>query len=465
MIKGAVKDIVASLGHCVIDDSAVLEETFRGVTIDSRTCEAENLFICIVGDKHDGHDFINQAIARGSRVILVNRERIAEVAEYSQAVFIGVDNTFRALHDLARRYLNQINCRKIALTGTNGKTTSKNLIANVLGARYRTCSTRGNLNNQFGVPLSIFEFAPNCEVAVFEFAMSTPGEIASLVELVDPDIRVILNIGPAHLETMKTIDAIAEAKFEILQHAKETDWAVLNMDDPNIRSRSYRYRINKLSYGTSREHEVHPERVFCNGSGHAHLIYKGNEIILPILGNHHISNALAAIAVARVMDVPLTLVKSRIETYLPTGFRMTQEEVHGITIINDAYNANPVSVAGALDTVSSIQTTGKRVVVLGDMLELGDRAEEYHRQVGARLANGAFDTAILIGQYSEIVRESALKAGFDPDRIGIADDCDEIVDRLSKSLIAGDLLLLKASRALRLERVEQGLKAVLGRRN
>lgn len=264
---------------------------------------------------------------------------------------------------------------------------------------------------------------------------------------------------------MKTIDAIAEAKFEILQNADESDWAVLNMDDPNIRSRSYRYRLNRITYGNSREYEVHPEKVFCNGSGHAHIIYKGDDIKLPILGMHHVSNVLATMAVARVLDVPFALVKSRIESYQPDNNRMGIEEIHGVTVINDAYNANPVSVAGALETVASMKIAGKRVVVLGDMLELGDKTEEYHEQIGRKLAQCRPDHAIVVGKYADLVVKSAIAAGQSAETLTVMQNLNDVVERLGRILEQGDLLLLKASRALQFERIVDGLKATLGRRN
>jgi UDP-N-acetylmuramoyl-tripeptide--D-alanyl-D-alanine ligase len=465
LIGGKLQDYTEAFRDCAISGGELHNCVFKGVSIDSRTVASENMFFCIAGENHDGHDFIPDAVSRGARAIVVRRDRAPESTLYPGVVFVGVDNTLSAMQELSRLYLGRIKPRKIAVTGTNGKTTAKNLIAAALGARYRTCATRGNLNNQFGVPLSIFEFRLDCEVAVMEFGMSTPGEIERLVELYDPDIRLILNIGPAHLQTMKTIDAIAEAKFEILRHADESDWAVLNMDDPNIRSRSYRYRLNRITYGTSRENEVHPEKVFSNGSGHAHIIYKGDEIKLPLLGMHHVSNVLATLAVARVLDVPYALVKARIESYVPDSNRMGIENIHGITFINDAYNANPVSVSGALDTIASMKVAGKRVVVLGDMLELGDKAAEYHQLIGRKLAQCHPDHTIVVGLFAGVVKTAAIGAGLTPEMIDVLQDLDEVVDWLSKLLHPGDLLLLKASRALKFERIESGLKATLGRRN
>ena len=465
MISGMLREFTPSFGNFEVNVPDNLDTPFTGVSIDSRAKSSGGIFFCIKGEKFDGHDFARDAVSNGNKIIVVAKSRYAEFAKLDGAVVIAVDDTLDAMQLLAKFYLNLIAPRKIAITGTNGKTTTKSLVVNLLSAKYRTCSTRGNLNNQFGVPLSIFEFTRDCEVAVFEFAMSTPGEIKRLVELFAPDIRVILNIGPGHLETLKTIDAVAEAKFEMLQDCRTTDWAVLNMDDPQIRSRSYRYKINKLTYGTSPEYDVHPDDVRMNGAGRAHLIYHGDDITMPVLGLHHVSNCLAAISVAKLMDVPYAQVKSGIETFVPTGNRMTAEDHLGVTIINDAYNSNPVSAKGALDTVASMKVAGRKVVVFGDMLELGDKAEEYHAELGRKIAASKVEFLVLLGSFSTVVRDAAVKAGLDSANIHIASDHSAAVELLTNYLQSGDLLLLKASRGIKLELVEQGLKATMGRKN
>lgn len=465
MISGTLREFAAAFGRPFLQSDAVLDTSFTGVTIDSRQPLPGSIFVAIVGENQDGHNFVKAAVAAGSPIVIVNKSRFAEFSALPETVVVGVDDTLAALQQLAQSYLRILDPRKVAVTGTNGKTTCKNLIAGVLGAKYRVCASRGNLNNQFGVPLSIFEFDRNCEIAVFEFGMSTPGEIKNLVELYDPDVRVILNIGPAHLETMKTIDAIAEAKFELLHNSSESDWAVLNFDDPNVRSRSYRYRVQKLTFAANTEGDVRAERVFMNGSGHGHLVYAGQEIILPVLGVHHVTNCLAAIAVARIFDVPFAAVKERIEKFVPAGNRMTAEDFHGLTIINDAYNSNPVSAKGALDTIAAMQVRGRRVVVFGDMLELGEQAPEFHADLGRKLAESRIDRLIVLGEFAQLVRDAAIRRGMDADAIAIAATHDDAVHMLSAYLRSGDLLLLKASRGLQLEIVEQGLKATWGRSN
>ncbi len=464
MISGRISDYIKALGNYMLADEKLLATEFSGVSIDSRTTKRQNIFVCIPGEHFDGHDFAKDAVERGASIVIASKKKLAALRDLSATV-IGVDDTLAAMQEIARLYLDEINPRRVAVTGTNGKTTSKNLITTVASPSYKTCSTVGNFNNQYGVPLSIFEFTRDCELAVMEFAMSTPGEIKRLVELYSPDIRVILNIGPAHLATMKTLHDIAEAKFELLLNSRSTDWAVLNLDDPNIRSRSFRYSINKLTYGSSEQCEVHPERVFVNGDGHTHLLYQGSDMILPILGMHHVSNCLATMAVARLLDIPFAQVKERIENYVPTGSRMTTETVNGVTVINDSYNSNPVSAAGALDALMSLPISGRRVAVIGDMLELGEYADKYHEELGIRIGKARPELVLLLGEKAEIMLDAAMAAGQPAASIEILHDHSEIVERLTGYLKPDDCLLLKASRALALEKVMAGLQASLGRRN
>lgn len=465
MIAGKLSSYIDSLAASVVAEPSLLQRQFSGVSIDSRTIRKGNLFFCVVGEHHDGHDFIAEAQAKGAAAIVVEKAHEFDADKVAITDLIRVPDTLTALGNLAQEYLKQINPRKVAVTGTNGKTTCKNMITAILRPRYRTCTTCGNFNNLYGVPLSIFQFDHDCEVAVLEFGMSTAGEISRLVEIVDPDIRVILNVGPAHLETMKTVDAIAEAKFEILQHARESDWAVLNDDDPHIRSRRHRYKMNQSTFGSSSECRIRPQEVFTNGSGRTHLVYRQQDIRLPIIGRHHLPNCLAAIAVAEIVGIEPSLIKAGLENYQPEEYRMATFLVGDVTIVNDAYNANPVSMAAAFEAVAAMPVEGKRVVLLGDMLELGDAAADYHAQVGRQLVAAGFTQALLVGEFAQVVRDAAIEAGFSANGIEVFTEVSETVERLHTLLQSGDLLLLKASRALQLEKVEIALRATLGRRS
>lgn len=465
MIAGRLKEYIGALGPDVAYSPADMDREFTGVSIDSRTAQSGNIFVCGPGEKHDGHDFIRQAVAAGAAAIVASRDRDIDQSATGNVPVIRVRDTLWCLGELARDYLNRIGPRKVAVTGTNGKTTSKNMIKAVLKSSFATCSTMGNFNNLYGVPLSIFEFTPDCEVAVFEFGMSTPGEIARLVEIVEPNVRVILNIGPAHLESMKSIDAIASAKFEILANNRPDDRAVLNFDDPVIRSHAQAFSIQKLSFGTSADCQVRAEQIHSNGSGHTHFIYSGEDIRVPILGRHHLLNCLSAIAVGSVFEIAPDKIKASLESFKPEGFRMATEVVHGVTIINDAYNANPTSMAAALETMSSLAATGKRIAVLGDMLELGEDAPKYHAALGARVAACKCDLALIIGEFSSVVRDAAVNAGMPKESIEVVGNQAEIVTRLADLLRSGDLLLIKASRALQLEKVVESLRPLVGRRN
>jgi UDP-N-acetylmuramoyl-tripeptide--D-alanyl-D-alanine ligase len=459
LIAGKVADYLDSISPVHVPESAANTE-FKGVSIDSREVRAGNIFFCIVGERHDGHDFIQQALEKGAAAVVIDSNHA-----YSGPNIIQVPDTLRAMGELARAYLRGIDVRKVAITGTNGKTTCKEMIAAAIRRDYRICVTRGNFNNLYGVPLSIFEFNTDCEIAVLEFGMSTPGEIARLVEIVDPDIRVILNIGPAHLETMGSLDAIADAKFEILQKAKETDWAVLNLDDPLIRARYGDYPIAHLSFGEKTHSDVTPQHVYLNSSSHYHLEYLDQDIRVPILGRHHIPNILASLAVGRLLDVALPRLKEGLENYQPEGHRMCEVEVAGVTIINDAYNANPVSVRGVLHTIGEYNVSGRKFVVLGDMLELGAEAARLHAELGVDIVDAGVDRLILPGEFASTVADAAVAAGFDRDAIEVVQRQEDIVALLLDELEPGDLLLLKASRRMQLETIELSLRAELGRQN
>lgn len=458
MIGGKLNEFADAFGTSL--PASLADREFGGVSIDSRTVKSGNLFFCIVGETHDGHKFAEEALTRGAAAVVVDDTHDLEGENY-----LTVPDTLKSLGDLARFYLRRMSARKVAITGTNGKTTCKNLTAAMLSGSYRVCATSGNHNNLYGVPLSIFEFDPACEVAVFEFGMSTPGEISRLVDIVDPDIRVILNIGPAHLETMHTVEAIADAKFEILESAKADDWAVLNLDDPLIVSRYGRAAISHLGFATTNESDIKPEHIYNNGSGHTHFLLEGEDFRLPILGRHHLHNALAAFAVARLLDVPTADIKDRLESYQPQGNRMQRFELAGVSIINDAYNANPVSVKGALETIEALAVRGRRIMVFGDMLELGAEAEKLHAEVGARIAESGIERLLIMGDFAIAVRTAAVAAGLDSDKVTIHQTQNELAEALISELRDGDLVLLKASRALQFEQIEKALRDELGRNN
>lgn len=460
MIGGKLQNYVQAMSPMGTVPSQLSDVDFSGVSIDSRTVRPDNLFFCIVGEKHDGHEFAAQALDKGAAAVVVDSKH-----DLNNDRFIAVPDTLIALGDLAGFYLKQMSIRKVAVTGTNGKTTCKNMIAATLRGSYNVCATSGNFNNLYGVPLSIFEFNPQCDIAVFEFGMSTPGEIARLVEIVEPNIRVILNIGPAHLETMHTLEAIADAKFEILMHAKEDDWAVLNLDDPLIGIRYGRYPIAHLGFATNVECEIKPDHIYTNGSGHTHFVLQGQDIRLPVLGRHHLHNALAAYAVARLLDVSPEDIRERLESFAPEGNRMQRFEVAGVTIINDAYNANPVSVAGALRTVAELQVKGRRFVVLGDMLELGTESERMHAELAPKIVEAGIDRLLLMGEFAETIQAATKEAGMDSHAISVHKSHEEIAQALITELKSGDLLLLKASRALQFEKIEVALRAGLGRQS
>jgi UDP-N-acetylmuramoyl-tripeptide--D-alanyl-D-alanine ligase len=276
---------------------------------------------------------------------------------------------------------------------------------------------------------------------------------------------VILNIGPAHLETLHSIEAVTRAKFEILSRPRATDWAVLNVDDPNIARAAEDHRLQTLSFGLSAKADVRAVGITTDGCGHARFQLDGVEVPVPLPGHHQIQNCLAAIAVGRLLDLSTPEILTGLAEFEPAQHRMAVNTFNGVTIINDAYNANPTSSRAAISTLRNMDITGRRMIVFGDMLELGSAADDYHREIGRCLAEADVDYAILLGDFAASVREAALAAGLPPERVAIVQSGSEAVAVLAPVLRPGDAVLLKASRALGLERAALELESTIGRRN
>lgn len=464
MIQANISEIVGVLKPLRIEGDQS-NPSFKGVSIDSRSVSRGNLFIAIVGKNTDGHKYIPDALKRGVPAIIVN-DRYEVPEEYSSTVFIVVSDTFKALHELASWWLSKFNLTKIAVTGTNGKTTTKEMIAAVLSTRYRTYRSPGNFNNLYGIPLAVFGMDDSYEAAVLEFGMSTPGEIEQLTRLVQPQYGVITNIDAAHLETMLTVDAIAKAKFELLDNMPGDGTAILNLDNKYLRERFNTEKLAKLGFGVKEEGGITPSRFESNGSGCAkfHLDFTG-EVHLATPGIHNMYNALAAIAVGQLMSIPGDLMKTALESFRPVEMRTETIEVANVLIVNDTYNANPASMRSALETFASIKVSGRKIAVLGDMLELGDNTEHLHREIGAFAASMNLDTLIVSGTLARNIAEGAAESGYPTDRLHLLDDVKEVIDHLLEYLQPGDALLVKASRSMGFDRITIGLRSQLGRSN
>ncbi len=436
--------------------------SFRGVSINSRTLRSGNAFLCLKGERADGHCFAPAARRNGAALIVADHARAKQWRRWNVPV-LGVDDPLTALGDLAASFQSLFPTRYIAVTGSVGKTTTKELIAAALAARYRVFKSPGNFNNLIGIPLALL--ARNLRAAnidqygVLEFGMSTPGEIARLTDIVRPQWGVVTRIAPSHLMQMGSLAAIARAKRELFDHAGPDAVAFLNNDDLYQRHWQSRWSRPTVTYAMEENADFVASRVKSLGHGGLGFLVNGrHRVELSLAGLHNVPNALAAIAVARHLRVPFPSIATALKKVRPVGQRSKITRIGKVTLIEDCYNANPASTLAALQTLATWPGAIRRIAVLGAMRELGPREVTWHRRVG-RLATASTDLLVTVGQLAgEFAAGVRSKTGrpevvFCPDRHRAA--------RILKQLIRpGDVILLKASHSEHFEEIAEQLTSV-----
>lgn len=435
----------------------------HGVSTDSRTITAGELFVPLRGEHFDGHTFIAGVAAKGITALLANESWLKEHSTPDMVTCIAVKNTLRALGDLAASWRQRFDIPTIAVTGSNGKTTVKEMLAVILSQNGQGLKTAGNLNNLIGLPQMLFQLRQEHNWAVLEMGMSEPGEIDRLAEIAQPRVGIVLNALPAHLQSMGTVEAVAAAKGELLLRISDGGLAVVNADDPRVASLPQNPSARRISFGISRG-EVRAKEIEVLGlEGQRLLIVtpKGEmSVQLRACGRHNVYNALAATA-ALLEKVELSVIAAGLETFTPYKGRFQLEQLNGITIIDDSYNANPASTKAALETLSQIAASGHRIAVLGDMLELGEHAAEAHLGVGS-VAGRNTDRIYLLGKLmTACTAEGALLADMPPESIFRCSSHTEIAELLHQSLRQDDMLLIKGSRGMAMEKVIEELKKLM----
>ncbi|MBI3072674.1 MAG: UDP-N-acetylmuramoyl-tripeptide--D-alanyl-D-alanine ligase [Deltaproteobacteria bacterium] len=441
--------------------SPVLGAEFTGVSTDSRRISRGDLFVALRGENFDGSAFVDAARVAGARGAVVERGRGTSTTE--NFVCFEVGDTLRALGDLARAWRREFDIPVVAVTGSMGKTTTKEMIAAILGAGETTSpalATAGNLNNWVGVPLTLFGLAADHRAAVLELAMSAPGEIAYLADMVRPRIGVVTNVAPVHLAGLKTIENVARAKGELYRALGGDAIAIVNADEPLLESeaKATAARVLRFSRTTATADValVAIERSDATGS-RAQVMALGSEIVVdvPIAGAHNITNALAAIAAAKALDIPdAAIVRGLAATRVP-GARMRIVASRFGTIMDDTYNANPRSMVAALETLADVGRSGRRYAVLGDMLELGEGAAEFHVEVGAAAARTRVDALFAVGAHADDVVDGAYACDL-RDAIAFR-SLEGLIVELKARLKKSDWVLVKGSRGSRMERVVEAL--------
>ncbi len=452
-MKLTINEVVKAVKGQLLDGNEA--DVILGISTDSRSIGEEEMFVPLIGDKFNGHDYIKMVREKGAKVAFWQANQ--PIPSGLNVSLIVVDDTLVALQDLALYYRRKINPLVVGVTGSNGKTTTKDLLASILKTKYKIHKTKGNLNNHIGVPLTILSMAEDVEVAIIEMGMSNLGEIEVLSKIAQPDIALITNIGESHLEFLRTRENIAKAKLEILSGMNAGGWAILLGDETLLKNGIERLsnRPNIIWVGKGIENDYYSTEVTTTETGqilfHDNM---GESYQISLLGIHNVVNTLMAIRVGQLLKLSINDIKSGLSDIELTGMRMEKMVAKsGAVILNDAYNASPTSMKASLELLGELEEYTKKIVVLGDMLELGEMTEYYHREIGGICANLVMDKLIATGNLGKWIADGALEAGMDNSKIFYTENKDDIIKCLRDIADPNTVILIKGSRGVRLEKV------------
>lgn len=456
-----LKNIAAAVNGKLVADAIIAEKEVQGVVLDSRKVEEGYLFIATRGEKVDGHSFIESVFEKGALGVISEKE-----LPNPKGPYILVKDSFQALKDVAEFYRRQLSVRVVGITGSVGKTSTKECIAAALSQRFCVLKTSGNFNNEIGLPLTVLQIRPEHEVAVLEMGISDFGEMHRLSKIARPDICVMTNIGQCHLENLKTRDGILKAKSEIFDFMAEDGAICVNGDDDKLCTLTKVKGIRPVFFGKLASNDITATDIVNKGLAGSTLKVHRNtqstgdafDVRIPLPGEHMVYNALAAVAVGTVLGLTKEELAEGIASVQPVGGRSHIISEEKITIIDDCYNANPVSMKAAIDLLS--MATTRKVAILGDMFELGDREALLHEEVGAYAAYKAIDCIICVGALSQNIYEGAVKAN-KLSQIVYFENRDALLSNLESYLKENDTILVKASHGMQFEKVVTALPELL----
>ena len=424
------------------------------ISTDTRTIGKGSVFIAIKGENFDGHDYAVKAMELGAEAVITERP-----VEGAKCVI--VDSTRQALLDAAGYYRSKMNAKLVAVTGSVGKTTTKDMIACVISEGFETLKTQGNLNNEIGMPKTLFMLDKTTQAAIIEMGMNHPGEISRMSMSARPDAAVITNIGVSHIENLGSQENILKAKLEILDGASHDAPMVLSRDDKLLYSLKDKFERKLYYYSLSKKDcDVYASDVKLSGTGaefYINYASKKYHAVLGCPGEHNVRNALAAFCVGLIFGMEPEAVISGLAKFKPEGLRQNITVKNGVTYIVDCYNAAPDSMKAALSLLKSADTKGRRFCVLADMLELGKNSKTYHKNVGELVPSSGADRLLTFGEFAVYYADGAVKKGFDKNACSHFDTREELAAELENELSEGDCVLLKGSRGMKLEEVFKAL--------
>ncbi len=459
------KDIVRAIsGKLVKGDKDI---TFSGIKTDSRKIEKGDLFWALKGERFDGHDFISSAINAGAYGAVIKgsytNKILGSLKDAQDVVIISAQDTLRALGDLAGWWRNQHNVKVIGITGSTGKTSTKEMISHILSIGKKVLKNPGNYNNLIGLPITLLSLDSSHDISVLEMGMNMPGEIRRLTEIADPDIGLITNIGPAHLQGVKDIHGVARAKTELVEKISSNATVFINGDNELLVKSASKYKKQIIRFGKNAKNDIKLERIVSYGIKGSifRLSWEGRslELRINVPGISSIMNALAASAICLYLGEPEENIRKGLLMYqgVKGRFEIIALENDNI-LINDTYNSNPLSLKASMESIKDIKGKRGLIIGLGDMLELGDYSVHAHREAGRMAAGLNPELFIAMGSFSEEMIEGAREAGMSEHRLLISHDHEEMVYEIEKRLLKkGCIIFLKGSRAMALERVAEGI--------
>jgi len=429
----------------------------RGYSIDSRTINPGELFFAVKGPRFDGHQFVRQALEKKAAAVVVEEE-------LNQSPAIRVKSTIEALQALARDVRRKWGATIIGVTGSAGKTTTKEMIAAVLGKKFTVLRSVGNLNNEFGLPLCLLRAEKYQDIGVLEMGMSARGEIRKLASIAEPNEGVVTNVNPVHLEFFKSVDKIAEAKAELIEGLHDPRVAYLNNDDSRVRAMARNFTGKVITYGVKSVAAFKVQQIQDLGlEGTAFTIHHGRRdvnFVLPLLGQHNVANATAAVAVAATHEVPWEQIRDAIAEMKPEKMRgQVIKFREGFAVIDDSYNSNPRALSEMIRFLGRLHGYQRKILVAGEMLELGPEGPELHRNCGREAARAGFELIVGVQGEAKEILEGALEAGMDRSRLTFSRDALQAGDVLARTLKKGDVVLIKGSRGVKLEQALNTLRA------
>jgi len=435
------------------------EDVALGYSIDSRTIAPGELFFAVKGDRFDGHDFVSSAIERGAVAAVVRKDQWHRYS-WTPRVLV-VEDTLAGLQTLATAVRKLWGKPLVGITGSAGKTTTKEAVAHVLAARFGVLKSEGNFNNHFGLPLMLLKIEPGHDVAVIEMGMSHAGEIRALAKIACPDIGVVTNVAPVHLEFFDSLAGIARAKYELIESLPSTGTAVLNADDEYVSQFGRGFKGTVVTYGTQLTADLRAENIESLGtSGSAFDVLTGGSrerARLPLVGEHNVSNALAAVAVGLALGLKLTDAIAALATLAPPDKRGQVVQLGNITVVNDCYNSNPKALEAMVDALAALKAE-RRIVVAGEMLELGPAGGEMHRAAGQHIAERKIDFLLGVRGLANAMVDGARQAGAQAEFVEAPEQAGEWLARETRD---GDVVLLKASRGVKLEKALETWKKLI----